>query len=298
MAAKSMTSIVHRSLNGVEMGVLEDGTPFLTGRGLAVLCGVASSTLHVWSLRQLEESANTREATVRRFLEDRGHEGELFVKVRIGNQEVNAYPDTVCMALLEYYAFESKQENSQARENYRTLARGGLRAFIFHALGYSPEHRVPEAFRSFHDRLCLNILPRGVYSCFTETAHVVLAAIRAGLVVDDETIPDISVGQAWSRYWEENNLSIQFGVRTRHPHTYPPEYRQAQMTPEVYTYPVESLGVFRKWLDEVYLPEKYPSYIRRKVKMGSLPASQAELLLQSLTPKQVGSNMDFVLALT
>jgi hypothetical protein len=293
-----MTSIVHRSFNGVEMGILEDGTPFLTGRGLAVLCGIASSTLAEWSIRQLEESKNTREVAMRRLLEDHNHEGDLFVKVRIGKYDVNAYPDTVCMALLEYYAFEVKPENSQARENYRKLARGGLRTFIFHALGYSPEYRVPEAFRSFHDRLCLNVLPRGVYSCFTETAHIVLAAIRAGLVVDDETIPDISVGQAWSRYWEENNLSVQFGVRTRHPHTYPPEYRQAQTVPEAYTYPVESLGVFRKWLDEVYLPEKYPNYIRRKVKMGSLPPSQAERLLGSVMPKQIGSNMDFVLALT
>ena len=37
----------------------------------------------------------------------------------------------------------------------------------------------------------------GWWSVFSETAHVVLNAIRNGLIVDSHTIPDISVGLAW-----------------------------------------------------------------------------------------------------
>lgn len=36
---------LRRDVNGLEMGVLSDGTVFLSGRSLAKLCGIAPSTI-------------------------------------------------------------------------------------------------------------------------------------------------------------------------------------------------------------------------------------------------------------
>ncbi|MDX4034608.1 hypothetical protein QYO99_30065, partial [Pseudomonas aeruginosa] len=36
---------VQRDVNGIEMGVLENGVPFLTQRGLALVVGIARSVL-------------------------------------------------------------------------------------------------------------------------------------------------------------------------------------------------------------------------------------------------------------
>lgn len=40
-----MDMVVAKEVDGVEMGVLEDGTAFLTGRGLARACGVVPSAI-------------------------------------------------------------------------------------------------------------------------------------------------------------------------------------------------------------------------------------------------------------
>lgn len=68
-------------------------------------------------------------------------------------------------------------------------------------------------------------------------------------------------------------------------HVYPPDYPQAASDRQAWMYPADALGRFRAWLDEVYLPEKYPEYIKRKVKSGALPASRAELLLAATIPQ-------------
>ncbi len=39
------TVAVSRELDGIEMGVLGDGTPYLSGRGVARVCGAAVSTI-------------------------------------------------------------------------------------------------------------------------------------------------------------------------------------------------------------------------------------------------------------
>ncbi|MDH8249830.1 hypothetical protein QIG41_27540, partial [Klebsiella pneumoniae] len=56
------------------------------------------------------------------------------------------------MAILEYYAFEAKQAESEtAIRSYRELAKKGLKAFIYEALKYQPE----DPWRHYHDRVSL-----------------------------------------------------------------------------------------------------------------------------------------------
>jgi hypothetical protein len=51
-----------------------------------------------------------------------------------------------------------------------------------------------------------------------------------------------------------------------------------------YIYPLESLGDFRLWLQNEYIPNKFPSYLSSKIKKGAFPASRKEAILKTLTP--------------
>jgi hypothetical protein len=289
-----MVVVTSRDLDGIELGVLDDGTGFLTGRGLAQVCGVAPSVVNEWANGFDANSGKPRDQALYRLLQANRFIGDsLFIKTKVNGQVVNAYPETVCMAFLEYYAFEAKPTNEKAKNNHRVLARAGLRAFIYTALGYNPKGKLADPFRSYHERLLLNKMPAGFFSCFSESAHVVLASIQLGLVVDQHTVPDISVGQFWSKFWTANSLAGKFGERITYEHVYPTDYPQsAAVRPEAYAYPVEALGEFRAWLEREYLPEKYPSYLQRKVSAGALPASRAELLIEALVPAQLGVGTD------
>ncbi|NJK55968.1 MAG: hypothetical protein HC939_08195 [Pleurocapsa sp. SU_5_0] len=71
----------------------------------------------------------------------------------------------------------------------------------------------------------------------------------------------------WSKYWNVQNLHAQYGIRIQYPHKYPDYFLQAQANGGIYAYlyPIESLGLFRKWFQTNYLPEKFPSYLKKKL---------------------------------
>lgn len=60
-----------KEINGVGMGVLSDGTPYLTGRGLARLCGVDSSRISELTNDWIAESKTITKG-VKKILRDRG----------------------------------------------------------------------------------------------------------------------------------------------------------------------------------------------------------------------------------
>ncbi len=75
-----------------------------------------------------------------------------------------------------------------------------------------------------------------------------------------------------------------------HSHTYPESFPQSQANPEAWIYPIESLGEFRRWLDTDYLPNKYPTYLKTKVKQGLLPPSTAALILAAVVGEDEEEN--------
>lgn len=282
-----LRAIASRTLDGLEMGILEDGTSFLTGRGLAKACGVAPSVINQWANEYHPQSIKPRDVSLSQILMAHGYgSGPLYIRASMtGQAKVNAYPEKVCMAVLEYYAFIGDgQGSATAQGHFRLLARAGLRAFVYAQLGYDPDKVIPDRWRSYHERLLLNPMPVGYFSAFSETSHIVLAAIRAGLRVDSQTVPDISVGQLWSKHWTEVGLAARFGERGKYQHRYPDDYPQSAVVPEAFVYPITALGEFRSWLEAEYLPKKYPAYIKSKVSQGKLPPSRAELLLAAVQP--------------
>jgi hypothetical protein len=277
----------YKKVDEIEMGVLLDGTPFLAGRSLSRLCGVSPSSIFDWGERVPDRGDRLKGGKMAKLLAAQGFKGDrLFAKIPFDDQvDINAYSDAVCMSFLEYYAFEAGNNcTEEAITNYRVLARKSLKDFIYRSVGYDPSDTVPVIWRQYHDRLLLNPVPFGYFSVFKETSDIVIASIREGLIVDDHTVPDISLGRTWSGYWKTNDFDAVYSLRTKYPHVYPEYFPQARANDviDAFVYPVDALGEFRRWVQLEYLPKKYPTYLKKKVKDGAIPASRVELLLKSL----------------
>lgn len=271
--------------DGVEMGVLENGLPYLTESGLARMCGITNSALNLISSNWAIEKLKPRGKEISKLLiENKFYNQEIFLRSELNGSSIKAYPEPVCMAFLEYYAFISKPVRIEAQNAFRTLARTSFRNFIYKATGYSPEQRRINSWRHYHDRLdmLLNKCPAGYFSIFSEIAVMIIPMIRAEIIISDKLIPDISVGQIWSNYWNENNFDDKFGKRIRYEHEYPEYYPQAKSNPQLsYAYPDECLGEFRKWLRENYIQTKFPKYIITKIKDMSISSTVGQKALNA-----------------
>lgn len=279
-----LVAAVSREVDGLEMGVLSDGRAYLSSRALSRLTGTAYSTIIENAQRWLE---GKRDGKLAQLLASHGlNPISLYVEVEkpdvIGGK-VHAYTDDVAMVILEYYAYVAQRTNETALSNFRKLAHASLKLFVYRAVGYDPASAAPDKWRQFHDRLALNSVPLGYFSVFRELGEVVIFAIQRGLPCDEHTVPDISVGIQWANHWKSKGLETQFGPRRSHDHNYPEYFAQSRSNPQdISIYPNEALPEFRQWLMTVYLPEKFPKYLRSKVASRALPASTADLLITEM----------------
>jgi hypothetical protein len=192
-----------------------------------------------------------------------------------------AWPDTVCLAILEYYAFDAQQgDREQARKNYRLLAGKALHDFIYTQVGYDPSHQLSEHWRVFHDRVSLThgSVPVGYFCIFKEIADMVVHLGQNGVQIDASFIPDISVGLIWSKHWSENELDNTYGTRIKFDHNYPQYFPQAKSNPQLaWCYPEGALGEFRRWFRDGYVGNgKFANYLTNAVKKKELPPSFAQ----------------------
>lgn len=277
--------------DGVEMGVLENGIPYLTERGLARMCGIHRRVLYTLSNDWQNEREKQRGQKIDQLLQKSGYtENSLFLKSEHNGQEINAYTEPVCLALLEYYAFEAEERREQAQNAFRLLARTKFREFIYKAVGYSPEQRVLDAWRHFHDRvdLTINAVPFGYFCIFTEIASMLVPMIRSGILISDKVIPDISVGKIWAKYWKQNNFDALYGERIYYEHNYPFYYDQSKSNPQpAFAYPNKALGLFREWLVEHYIRNNFPNYLFGQEKQGKLAADIVQKTIEVFNPKQI-----------
>ncbi|AVJ60464.2 TPA: hypothetical protein P8677_002721 [Klebsiella pneumoniae] len=271
-------------IDGIQMGVLANGTPYLTMRGLAIMCGVAPSVIQGIAANWSQEKTRPRGRKINESLLAQGFNSESLVIATRGNGgDVHAYTDAVCMSILEYYAFDASQTNAEiARRNYRILARDSFRRFIYSKTGYS-ENPVTQSWVNYQERILLNDqLPYDYFSVFREIADLMVHLVNGGLVVDQHTVPDGSVGIAWGKYWTENGLDEKYRPRTRYGHTFPSSYAQAAANSNIkpWIYPIEALGEFRKWIYASYAVENLPGYLQRKQSAGLV--GNVELLLEAM----------------
>lgn len=267
------------------MGVLSDGTPFLTQRGLSVLCGVENAHIGTISNQWHDPVPKPRINKVRDILARNGHHLEsAHTEVRIGGKTVYAYREEISLAVIEYYAFDAGQFcQEEARDNFRILARKGFRDAIYESVGYRPARDLGDQWQAFHDRVSLvyHSAPDGYFSIFKESAEVTVTLGQSGVLSSESLIPDISIGQCWSRHWNDNQLSKAYGERLEYKHYYPSYFPQAASNPQTpWCYPEAALGEFKRWLREDYINGgKFRSYIGGQLQRKQIEASSAQQAL-------------------
>ena len=263
---------VQKNIDGIEMGVLDNGIPYLTQVGLAKMCGASRATIFEIS-KEWEEKFDDpvidkgRNAFLQKYLFEKGYrEPTLYIETKKDGSVHYAYPDVVCMAILEYYAFEAQNTNQSALDNFRRLASFGLQKFIYEALQYVPADK----WKYFNDRVSIlkDSAPDGHFIVFRESMGLVVDLINAGLTVNHKTLPDGSVGGTWGRFWTNNELEKRYGARVKYDHYYPEQYPQSKSNPqEAWAYPDAAIPLFRRWFKTEYLQTKYPRYILGKAHM-------------------------------
>lgn len=272
---------VQRDVNGIEMGVLENGIPYLTQRGLSEITGIARNAIQGLT-KEWEDHfgddilGKDRISFFKDYLFKSGYREPKLHLETIQNGKVHfAYPDVVCMAFLEYYAFESKADSAKALENYRRFAAFGLRRFIYDALDYTPGDK----WKYYHDRVSLlkDSAPVGYFIIFQEVTGLTVDLITNDLPVNSKTIVDGSVGIHWASHWKDNDLESRFGKRITYSHHYPEYFPQSRSNPQpANAYPDAALPEFRRWFKQVYLLTKFPAYMLTKAKL--LPGGKDEAL--------------------
>lgn len=277
---------VERVVGGIEMGVLENGIPYLTQRGLAEMTGAARRSIQElteeWQEAQTTDVWRGRMQFFRDYLTKAGFdEPRLFMEITKDGSPHYAYPDMVCMAMVEYFAFEAQRTNETALTNFRNLARYGLQKFIYDALGYS----LPDKWKYHHDRVSLvqSAAPDGYFIIFNEVSGMIVDLINADLPVNDKTIPDNSVGRCWGDHWTASGFDTVHGARIQYDHNYPPYYPQSAKNPlPAKAYPNAALPEFRRWFRHDYLVTRFPRYILTKAHLigGQDQAKQIGSLYQ------------------
>lgn len=277
--------LVEAEIDGVHMGVLGDGSPFMGLRGLARMCGIDHSGLLRFANNWGDEVSKPRGKVILRLILEQGHPGDLLYTRFVGKYgDTHAFPDAVCMAILEYYAFEAGANSTDdAKRNFRILARKSFRDFIYQSCGYDPANAVPSLWQPFHDRASLlhNTVPEGYFGVFHAIHDLFITLGQNGLHTDQSFVPDISVGMAWSKHWLSISGDELYGARIRYEHDYPSSYAQAKSNPqEPWAYPEMALGAFKKWFREDYIKGgRLTGYLSSQVKKKDLPAPFANAAL-------------------
>jgi hypothetical protein len=275
-------------VNGIGMGVLSDGTPYLNQRGLAALCGVQNAHIGTISSQWDEPEQKQRIKSVKAVLLKAGFTASAaHIEITHAGRPNFCYPAEVCLAVLEYYAFDAGSNcQPEARDNFRMLAGSKLRELIYRQVGYDPTGA--KRFDRWHDRISLNYqsAPKGFFHVFNEANTVVYEMVMAGIDIGDKNVVDISIGQCWGRHWIDNNLTARFGDRAKYPHRYPASHPQSKSNPqESWCYPLSALGIYREWLQDEYIEGgKFAGYLQNKVSSGQIAPSIAQLAIAALVP--------------
>lgn len=277
---------VQAEIDGIGMGVLKDGTAFLTGRGLSRLVDIENLHIRTIGMEWTADEPKPRTEAIKKLLAKRGlHPTQAYIATTDGSRPIHAYSEEVCLAVLEYYAFDAAKPREKARDNYRLLAGKALRDLIYSQVGYDPTGG--KRFDKWHERIALNYqsAPKGFFHVFNEAHTIIYELIRAGAEIGEKFVVDISIGSHWSRYWTDSGLEAKYD-RGKYPHHYPDSHPQAKSNPqESWCYPLDALGAFRTWLQDIYLEGgKFKTYLDGKVARKELPPSIAQLALSTLTP--------------
>ena len=150
-------------------------------------------------------------------------------------------------------------------------------------------HPTDRLWAQFEDRVALvyDNVPLGYFSVFREISDLFASLITNGADFGTKMILDLSVGLCWGKHWRDNALDEEFGPRMLYPHNYPPYFPQSWSNPQdAWCYPEDAIPAFKRWLRDVYVPQKMPKYLRDQVKARKLPAPIANNALAALAARE------------
>lgn len=253
----------------IEVGLLRDGTPFLSGRGLAKACGISNSTLVSWGEFAPQAGAKYRSGKLANLLTTYHYRGDrLFLRLPSevtfgGKANVSAYPYQVCMAFLDYYAFAANKE--AARNSLRILSKQQLPNFICNAIAQQPSAPKPDTKQPESDRTIRGKVPNNYFGVFQIASREKLGTAQNGLPLDVPITSPRNIEKAWGQYWHIHKLWEQHGKRV------PYLRRSLDKSPQTtdgyrktYLYPASALSDFKHWFYLHYIPDRFPSYRHRK----------------------------------
>jgi hypothetical protein len=275
------------------VGILQDGTPFLSGRGLARACGISNSTLVGWGEMTPQLGASHRAGKMASLLATYGYGGDrFFFKIPDGTKfegkaNVSAYPYKVCMAFLDYYAFEANKE--EARNSLRILSEKQLPQFILAAVNGTttatvqpmkpnprPAARVRES-SPFETRPLREGIPIGYFTISQLCSEAQMRSLQAALQLDAFILTPDHIDKAWNHYWDIHKLWEQHGERfPLHDKETSPAWRT-----QSYIYPLSALDEFKQWLNWEFIPDRFPSYLQRKMKQRAFASGYRHQLPQA-----------------
>lgn len=131
--------------------------------------------------------------------------------------------------------------------------------------GTVPVQPIPELHpyqRVWYQRLMLfeqnTKLPTGTWCIFEEIGKLMRDLEAKGVPLHDRATVDISIGQTWCHWLREED-----GYDTSNLEQYIHHYPDSRGERLANIYPLELLGKFRQWLQDTYIPEKFPEYVRK-----------------------------------
>lgn len=254
----------------IEVGILPDGTPFMSGRELARACGISNSTLVGWGETTPQLGDRHRAGKMAELLATYGYSGDrFFVPIPDGTKfggraNVSAYPYKVCMAFLDYYAFEANKE--EARNSLRVLSEKQLPQFIHEAVKEQPSLQTQpapprvKAASPFQTRPLRNGVPIGYFTVGQVMTGEQARSLSTLSMTELHTALLTNIDKAWNRYWTIQQLALDYGDRFPIPQLISYDWAR----PRQYVYPTAALEPFGNWLNRQYIPERFPSYLQRK----------------------------------
>lgn len=260
-----------------------DGTSGMTVGALAEFCGVSQPA--VTQLLNRIASANPITNDLSESL--KSFAGEDLRLITNDLQGRLIIPDEACQAVAEYYAFEAREYAGKdvAISNYRTVARAGIRIFIWSKTGFVPELLRPalktnttvyiERLENIRDHK----VPDNLWTTFREGAEILLLIEKEmGVPVDQMDLCDGSIGRRWSDYRQGKPWTKPSG-------TYTHVFRDQRGKRDCNAYDLSELSYFRRWLNDVYVPEHLPEYL--VLKYGKLAISQVYEEMGALTDRVI-----------
>lgn len=113
-------------------------------------------------------------------------------------------------------------------------------------------------------------LPSGTWCIFTEIGQLMRDLEAKSVQLHDQATIDISIGRAWCHFLRKEGNETEWEQYTHHY----PDKRGEQLAN---VYPFELLGKFRQWLQDTYIPDKFPEYVRKH-----LTPEQCQLISEAI----------------